>query len=102
MHPDHAEILGRIKIYVSSMRKYTLCNGGTSPRDYPCTRFVTGGDVPPVTIREVHFLGRKILSPNFARGTKTCKNFLDLCRGQKLVKFSQICGGQKLVVDFLR
>ena len=75
----HAEILGRIKIYVSSMRKYTLCNGGTSPRDDPCTRFVTGGAVPPppppppVTIREVHFLGRKILSPHFARGQKLVK-----------------------------
>ena len=80
MHPDHAEKLGRIKIYVSIMRKYTLCNGGTSPRDDPCTRFVTGGDVPPVTIREVHFLGRKILSPHFAIGQKLVKTCGQLTR----------------------
>ena len=34
-------------IPLSSKTKFTVCNGGTSPSDDPCTRFVTGGDVPP-------------------------------------------------------
>ena len=52
-------------------------------------RFVTGGR-QPVTNRAVYFF----ISLNFAGGTKTCNQFLDLLRGGQ--NFFSILWGQKL------